>query len=239
MKIVNSKKVLQFLTHINLHLDKPHSTPELMDLSQDWIRACQDWKVTDERFKAASDYLVFSCHFFPKLPDFLKALDETWSQNQSHPKAIEDKSSGGLFSKEQVELNKKGIKFLAQVVEGKISLSDALSHFPVYVTNQEQNYDSGPSGPSNHIFGGKPYIPTSRMPEDILDSDEDLFKRHFELWQKCDGQPGQIRRSFSEQELSRVSEINDQLFENGFRVAGISASDQLEWSLVSELHPRP
>ena len=238
MEIINSKKVLKFLTRINLHLGKPLSIPELMELSQDWIQACHDWKVTPERFKKASDYLVSSCHFFPKLPDFLKALDETWSQNQGHLKAIEDQSGGILFSEEQAVLNKKGVEFLTQVVEGKISLGEALSHFPVSLSDQEQDYDSDSFQPSNHIFKGKPYVPTSKSPEDILGNEEGLFRRHFELWQKYESQPGQIHRSFSEQELSRIGEINKQLLDNGYRVAGISTSDQLEWSLVSELHAR-
>ena len=239
MTIVSSKSVLQFLIRMNLHSGKRYTSAELVKISEDWIQACRDWKVTPERFKEASNYLVSTSNFLPTLPNFLKALDETWSQNQSHPKAIEDKHCDGMFPKAQIELNKKGVDLLTQVAEGKISLDEALSHFPVSFSDQKKDYDLGSHESSNHVFGGKPYVPSSRTPEDILGGEEDLFRRHFELWQRCDGQAGKIHRSFSEQELSRISEINTQLLENGYRVDGISASDQLKWSLVSELHASP
>ena len=123
---------------------------------------------------------------------------------------------------------------MLNVIDHKINLEEALSQFPKPVEPVPPSTSEGTM--NRHIFKGKPLIPARKSIEEILGDDENLFQRHYESWQKCDGQQSKLYRLFSEREISQIKEINKELLENGYRVMGISPTETLEWGLITDCH---
>lgn len=108
------------------------------------------------------------------------------------------------------------------------------------VHNENKTY--APLPPSDNEFpddnkkkySEPPTIPTYKTPEEILGDNYDLYKRHFNLWQK----DYKVDAQFSNEEIETVKECNRALFNHGFRALYIR-DGRLVFSQIRGRHVNP